>query len=132
MSALDAANAYFDAWHAKDGAAVVASLSDGGTYCDPTTDGPIAGEAVKAHVEMLCAAFPDLSFEMKSVAGTGGGRVTAEWILRGTNLGPFRGLPATGKAIEVRGADFIETDGGKVTSVVVEFDAASVPRQLGL
>jgi hypothetical protein len=52
--------------------------------------------------------------------------------MRGNNLGPFLGLPPTGKRIETAGADFIRTAGEKVRSVVGYFDSASVPRQLGL
>lgn len=132
MTALDAANAYFDAWNARDAGAILASLAEGGTYQDPITDGPVSGPALRGYVETLLEAFPDLNFEIESVAETGGGRVAAEWIMRGTNQGPFRGLPPTGKSIETTGADFIETADGKVKSVTGYFDGGEVPRQLGL
>ncbi len=132
MSALTAANAYFDAWNARDSEAILASLGGNGSYEDPITQGPISGDALKGYVEALWAAFPDLNFELKSVAETGGDRVSAEWIMRGANHGSFNGLPPTGKTIACHGADFLDTDGDKVTSVVGYFDGGSVPRQLGL
>lgn len=132
MSALNAASRYFDAWNARDSAAVLASLTPGGTYADPTTGGPISGAALKANVEALWAAFPDLSFEIVSEAETGGGRVAAEWVMRGTNSGPFRGLPPTGKAITLPGSDFIDTEGGLVSAVRGYFDGGTMLRQLGL
>jgi steroid delta-isomerase-like uncharacterized protein len=132
MSGLDAARRYFDAWNARDAAAVVASLGGDGSYEDPTTPGPLSGDALTTHLSGLWAAFPDLAFEVRSAAETGGDRVAAEWRMRGTNRGSFRGLPPTGREVVVDGADFIETDGTRVTRVVGYFDPGSVPRQLGL
>lgn len=132
MSALDAARHYLDAWNARDAAAVLASLTPGGTYQDPTTGGPVSGEALRANVEGLWAAFPDLSFEVVSVAETGGGRVAAEWIMRGTNTGSLRGLPPTGKTIALPGADFFETEGGLVSKVTGYFNGGTMMRQMGL
>lgn len=132
MTALDAANAYFDAWNTRDPGAVLASLAEGATYKDPITERPVSGDALREYMETLWAAFPDLNFEIKSAAEMGNGRVAAEWTMRGTNHGPFRGLPPTGKSVETTGSDFIETVAGKVTSVVGYFDGGAVPRQLGL
>lgn len=132
MGALKAAQAYFEAWNARDGAALIASLGGDGTYADPTTGGALSGVALTAHVEALWAAFPDLGFEITSLAETGGGRLAAEWVMRGTNSGSFRGLPPTGRRVELAGADFIETANDKVRAVVGYFDSAAVPRQLGL
>ena len=41
MSVQEAASRYFDAWNARDAAAVLESLVKGGTYTDPTTPGPL-------------------------------------------------------------------------------------------
>lgn len=132
MSAIDAAMAYFNAWNERDAGAVLASMSEGGTYSDPLTGGPICGKALRGYCEGLWDAFPDLRFEITSAAETGDGRVAAEWIMRGTNRGSFRGLPPTGNEIESHGSDFIQTVDGKVTSVIGYFDGGAVPRQLGL
>jgi steroid delta-isomerase-like uncharacterized protein len=132
MSALAAANRYFDAWNARNSRAIVSSLTDQGTYCDPLTAGPISGNAIMAYVEALWAAFPNLSFELRSVVETGSDRVAAEWTMRGTNKGSFRGLPPTGKKVEVVGSDFINTGGDRIKSVTGYFDSGEVPRQLGL
>lgn len=132
MSVQEAARRYFDAWNARDAAAVLDSLVKGGTYTDPTTPGPLSGDALGSHISGLWQAFPDLSFEIVSEAETGGGKLAAEWLMRGTNTGSFRGLPPTGKPVELAGADFITTDGSRIETVVGYFDAGAVPRQLGL
>ncbi|MFO1069946.1 MAG: ester cyclase [Geminicoccaceae bacterium] len=132
MSATAAARAYVDAWNARSSAAILASLTEGGTYQDPTTPGPLSGAALAAHVEALWQAFPDLAFDLVSLAETGGGGAAFEWRMHGTNTGSFRGLPPTGRRVDLPGADFIATEGGKVRSVTGYFDGGAVPRQLGL
>ncbi|MFI5054228.1 MAG: hypothetical protein ACHQDE_07695, partial [Acidimicrobiia bacterium] len=49
----DALNRYLDAWNDHDPAGVVASLNHGGTYEDPTTGGPLSGDALAASVDGL-------------------------------------------------------------------------------
>jgi hypothetical protein len=58
--------------------------------------------------------------------------VAAQWIMYGTNAGSLMGLPPTGKAVTVPGADFIRTAGDKIRSVQGYFDTRCVPEQLGL
>ena len=132
MTTLEAVRSYIDAWNGRSCQAVLESLTPTGTYRDPTTLGPLAGDALRAHLTSLWQSFPDLSFEVVSLAETGDGRAAFEWNMRGTNTGPFRGLPPTGKPVELAGADFVVTDGAKVQAVTGYFDGAAVPRQLGL
>jgi steroid delta-isomerase-like uncharacterized protein len=132
MSVQEAARRYFDAWNARDAKAVLDSLAANGTYSDPTTPGPLSGDDLRTHITGLWQAFPDLAFEIVSQAETGGGRLAAEWLMRGTNTGSFRGLPPTGKSVVLAGADFISTDGSKIETVTGYFDGGAVPRQLGL
>lgn len=132
MGTLEAVRRYFDAWTARDADALLASLTGDGTYEDPTTPGPIGGAALRAHVGGLWAAFPDLGFEIASLAETGAGQAAAEWVMTGTNAGSLAGLPPTGRAVRLRGADVFATDEGRVRRVTGYFDSAGVPRQLGL
>ena len=46
----EALDRYFDAWNSHDPALVVAALTDDGTYEDPTTGGPLSGDALEANV----------------------------------------------------------------------------------
>lgn len=126
------AQQYFDAWNSRDAAGIVRCFAPGGTYEDPTSGGPLQGAAIGAYAERLWAAFPDLSFELGSVAETGDGTVAAEWTMRGTNTGSFNELPPTGARVELPGADFVRTEGGHITSVRGYFDSGTVPRALGL
>lgn len=127
----EVAQLYFDAWNRRDANAIFATFAANGTYTDPTTRGPLSGPAIGVYAEALWAAFPDLSFEIVSVSESGN-LISAEWIMRGTNTGSFNGLPPTGRAIELPGADFIRVEGDKIRSVQGYFDSGAVPRALGL
>ena len=129
---LEIAQRYFDAWNRRDAAGVMATFAEGGTYADPATPGPLSGPAIGAYVEGLVAAFPDLSFDIVSVAEHGSGLVAAEWLMKGTNAGSFMGLPPTGASVALPGADFIRVEAGKIRSVQGYFDGGAVPRALGL
>jgi hypothetical protein len=112
---------------------VPAALTEGGTYEDPTTGGPISGDALTANVAGVLAAFPDVRFEVTSVS-TNGDTASAQWRMLGTNTGPLPGGPATGGSLDLPGADFFTYDAAadKVSSVVGYFDTATMLTQLGL
>jgi steroid delta-isomerase-like uncharacterized protein len=133
MTIDTALDRYFDAWNSHQPDQVVASLTDDGTYEDPTTGGPLSGAALAANVAGVCEGFPDVHFELVSVA-TYGDTASAQWRMQGTNTGPLPGGPATGGSIDLPGADFLTYDphADKVSSVVGYFDTATMLTQLGL
>jgi len=132
MDALTVAQRYFDAWNRRDAAGIVATFADGGTYCDPATNGALAGPAIAGYVTGLWSSFPDLSFDIVRAGVAGDGLVAAEWIMRGTNLGPLQGLPPTRNRVDLPGADFIRVSDGAIHSVQGYFDTKSFAEQLGL
>ena len=123
---------YADAWNRHDADGIVATFAEGGTYCDPTTGGPLTGAAIAECARGLWSAFPDLSFEMARFMQGEGSALSAEWVMRGTNTGSMNGLPPTGRSVEVRGVDIAVVADGKLRSVQGYFDSAAVPRALGL
>ncbi len=134
MAIQDALDRYFDGWNNGDGAAVVASLTPGGTYEDPTTGGRLTGDALAASVSSLATGFTDLSFEVVSVASTSDTSVVVQWVMHGTNTGPMPGGRATGGTTALPGVDVIDYDSGadRIAKVVGYFDSATMLRQLGL
>jgi steroid delta-isomerase-like uncharacterized protein len=130
----DALDRYFDAWNAGDGTAVVAALTGDGTYEDPTTGGPISGDALAANVAGVATGFPDLSFDIVSNAATSDTSAVVQWVMRGTNTGPMPGGPATGGTIALPGVDLLDYDpaADRLTKVVGYFDTATMLTQLGL
>jgi len=125
---------YFNAWNARDPDAVGAAFAEGGTYTDPTVTGrPLTGPALAGHARALLGGFPDLSFEMLDTqsAGDDPATVVTRWLMRGTNSGPLRGRPPTGKPVVLRGVDVITISGGKIWSVEGYFDRQTLAEQLG-
>ncbi|HEX8052462.1 MAG TPA: ester cyclase [Thermoleophilaceae bacterium] len=60
--------------------------------------------------------------------------VVVEFILRGTHLGPLRGLPPTGRSFECRmcALFLFDPDGDRIVGERVYFDQATIMRQLGV
>lgn len=82
----------------------------------------------------LLTGFPDLHFDLMSVAATSDTGAAAQWLMRGTNTGPMPAGPATGQAVALPGADFIDYDSAadRIAKVVGYFDTATLLTQLGL
>lgn len=90
-------------------------------------------EEVRAYFAETRTAFPDqanepLAFHHSDEA------VIVEFVLRGTHLGPLRGLPPTGRSFECRMcALFLFEEGGeRIVGERVYFDQATILRQLGV
>jgi steroid delta-isomerase-like uncharacterized protein len=134
MALTDALDRYLDAWNDHDPAGVVASLTDGGTYEDPTTGGPLNGDALAASVDALITGFPDIAFAVVSCAPTGEDSAALQWRMTGTNSGPMPMGPPTGASIDLPGADFVTYDpaANRIATVVGYFDTATMLGQLGL
>lgn len=130
-NALETAHQYFAAWNSHNAAAIAGLFAEGGTYQDPVS-GEISGAGIEAYAAGLWESFSDLSFEIVSASETGAEVVAAQWVMRGTNTGRFMGLPPSGRAVSLPGADFIETADEKITSVRGYFDSGVLPQQLGL
>lgn len=132
MESRDVVRRYFEAWNAHDPGRLLALLAPGATYSDPASPGPISGDALRAHVEHLLAAFPDLRFEVGALCADGR-TVAASWTARGTNRGPFEpGIAPTGRSIELPGAEFLEVEGDRIRSVRGVYDQRTLAEQLGL
>jgi steroid delta-isomerase-like uncharacterized protein len=125
---------YFAGWNDHDPAGVVAALTDDGTYEDPVTTVPIAGDALAGYVTVILHGFPDLSFVVETIDAIGETEAVARWRMRGTNSGPMPDGPATGGSIDLPGVDFLTYDPGtdKVSKVVGYFDTGTMYAQMGL
>ena len=132
MRPTDMTREYIDAWNARDPARVAGTLSEGGTYEDPITGGPLGKEALAEYAAGLFASFPDLDFELASNGESGPGHVVLAWTMRGTNRGALRGLPATGCRIALPGVDLITVGERGIERVQGFFDRQTMMDQLGL
>jgi steroid delta-isomerase-like uncharacterized protein len=88
-------------------------------------------DSTRQVVRMLRAAFPDLHFTIEDLVADGdtvAGRVT----MSGTHLGPFQGVPPTGRSFEQDHMHFVRFRDGKAIEHWAVRDDLGVMRQLGL
>lgn len=87
---------------------------------------------VRLFYEQLMKALPDLEIEIqrRHVADDA---VLLEVIIRGTQLGPWRGLPATGRRVELPlcGVYTFDSD-DRLSGEKIYYDRGTVLRQLGV
>jgi len=88
-------------------------------------------DSTRQIARMLRTAFPDLHFtieELVAEADTVAGRVT----MRGTHLGPFQGIPATGRSFEQAQTHFVRFREGFAIEHRAVRDDLGMMRQLGV
>ena len=79
------------------------------------------------------AALPDLEIQVRQQHVTDENNVVLEVLIRGTHLGLWRGLPATGQRVEVPlCAIYTFDDGDRLAGERIYYDRATVLRQLGV
>ena len=91
-------------------------------------DGPAE---VAAYFDETRTAFPDQRNELLALHHADDA-VIAEAMLYGTHLGPFRGLPPTGRSFEMRFCALFIFERDRLLCERVYFDAGTVLRQLGI
>jgi steroid delta-isomerase-like uncharacterized protein len=131
VDATGVATRYFDAWNAHDEDAVAAAFVPEGVYRDPGVPDGLGPAAAGGYAAGLWEAFPDLAFAVDDLVADGD-RVWARWTMTGTNDGPYRGLPPSGRPITLPGADLLRVAPGGVRQVQGFFDGGTLVRQLGL
>lgn len=98
----------------------------------PTGDVFDGTERVLDYFHESRTAFPDQRNELIALHHADDS-IVVEFMLRGTHLGPFRGLPATGRSFEVQCIAVFQFDDG--VGIICErpyFDSATILRQLGI
>ena len=88
-------------------------------------------ESMREVVTMLRTAFPDLHFTIEELVAEGDtvvGRVT----MSGTHLGPFQGMPPTGRSFQQDHMHFVRFRDGKAIEHRAVRDDLGMMRQLGV
>ena len=80
---------------------------------------------------MFYAAFPDVTHTIETTVADEE-QVAVRFTLRGTHNGPFMGVPATGKRIDVSAIAILRIREGKVAALEAVFDQMGLMRQLGV
>ena len=88
-------------------------------------------EEVREYFKATRTAFPDQRNELIALHHADDA-VIVEFDLKGTHLGPFRGLPATGREFTCRMTSFFLFEGDRLVCERAYFDSATILRQLGI
>src|SRR6476660_9454022 len=89
-------------------------------------------DAVREFFAELFTAIPDYDMEIEQVIADSNA-VAVRWRASGTfDGGPFQGIHASGRRVEIRGVDVFEVDGAHIVRNTVYYDGASFARQVGL
>jgi len=119
-------------WNRQDVEGVLAHYDDSITWLNVALEETYRGKGeVRVFLRKLFRAFPDLNFEV-SYKIARGHNVAEQWLIRGTHLGTFMGIPGTGRRVEIPGMSMAELRQGKFVSDHFYFDALGVLRDMGL
>jgi steroid delta-isomerase-like uncharacterized protein len=126
-----------DAWNSHSPERVLELMTDDVVYDDSAWPKTMRGHAdVREFLDHSWRAFPDLNFGVREGPYVHASEPKAAfwWDGGGTHTGLLDppGLKATGKRMELDGADFHEYRDGKVARLRVVFDVAGSMRQLGV
>ena len=125
---------HFEAENEHDVAATVATFKSGSARTElpgEVADGP---NAVADAYRELFTAFPDMRFtdiKPESLCHHGD-RVILESRVQGTHLGPYRGLPPTGRWVDLPVVAIFEFDGPDLVCERAYFDRLALLIHLGV
>ncbi len=124
---------YFDAWKGTDEHKILAYYSDDVVIHLPT--GVLEGKtAVRDNfVRPFVTGFPGNVHSIRNLAHANN-LVAVEWSFEAAHKGPFAGIDATGKRVQVPGCSFYQYDLGTRTIPAgrIYFDFATLLRQIGI
>jgi predicted ester cyclase len=111
-------------------------MADSFVTADFVDHQPFPGQApgiagLKESFKGLFAAYPNLKFETKYIKAWGD-TVLAHFNLTGTQSGPFMGMPASNKDINVEGVDIVILKDGKATEHWGYIEELKMMDQIGM
>jgi steroid delta-isomerase-like uncharacterized protein len=130
-SNTDLVRRFYRAVDTGDTAAVAELFAPDWQNVDPSLP-PLRGlEGAHALVGMFTASFPDFSSRIELIAAEDD-RVAVRAIHTGTHLGPFLGVPPTGRHVTVSASGIFTCKDGRLVENRVVFDAFGLLQQLGV
>lgn len=100
--------------------------SDGTAQSGSVTSGR---QGLRERVQLFRSAFPDITFSVEEFVSDGD-TVVARYTFRGTQLGPFGDIGASGRKIVITGVLVAHFHHGQIYEAFSEFDSGEMVRQL--
>jgi steroid delta-isomerase-like uncharacterized protein len=118
--------------NAHDLAGIIATFGDEAAYGDTAWGEHVGRSAVEQYYRDMLTALPDLRIDVDNRFVTDDA-VVLQVIISGTHNGPWRGLPATGRAVQFPLCGIFRfTADGMLASETIYYDRAGVLHQVGL
>ena len=128
---LRLAEEHFAAESAHDAERTLTTLADDVMYRVVASGATVYGKQVVAkYYDVWWTAFPDVHIEIKRIVATGEW-VFAENVVTATHLGPWLGIPPTGKRTVQHLCAVIRCRNGLMTEETVYYDQLERLRQIG-
>lgn len=106
-------------------------ISPDAVFHVPGRADPVKGpEGYLEIIAMMRSGFPDIQWSLEETIAEGD-KVAARFIMRGTHKGPFFGVPATGKAIQVQAMNIYRLSDGKFVEERGQPDLLGLLQQIG-
>jgi steroid delta-isomerase-like uncharacterized protein len=129
---LDTMAAVVPYWNSHNVAGILAHYDDAITWHDMAADRTYRGKGeVGTFLRSLFSALPDLRLELTTRLPHGD-YVAEEYTFTGTHQGSLFGIPATGRALQIRAVSFVRMRDGRLAEDNFYFDVAGVLAQMGL
>lgn len=87
-------------------------------------------QAMIVFFKTFLTSFPDGHFEVEDILGEGD-KVLIRWTCRGTQSGPWMGVPPTGRRVSFMGMDLWRFAGGQLVEAWFLADTMGLFQQLG-
>jgi steroid delta-isomerase-like uncharacterized protein len=92
----------------------------------------VKGKAnARAYYDNYVVGFSDREFTVKEIFADGD-KLVKYWQFKGKHTGPFFGIPATGKTVNVVGCTIVKMKGGKIAEEQDFMDNLEFMQQLGI
>jgi len=100
-------------------------------YYPSNSPNPVSREELIEFVKMYRKAIPDISMSIEELISTED-KIIIRFIERGTHIGEFMGIPATGNKYETSGIGIILIESGKIVEMREEYNVLGLYQQLGM
>ena len=123
---------YYASWATGDPDKVAAFFKDTSVFEDLAFEAKFEGrEGVRSFAKLTYSGAPDFKVEPTRIL-VDGTSAAATWVMRGTHSGDLPGLPATGKAFQVRASSVIRIEDGKILEILDFWNPIAFQREVGL
>ena len=103
-----------EALNVRDADRFMATIHAEVTWSLDASKDPITGtEALRAVIEAMIVAIPDMKYELLQILGADDDHVIIRYVLRGTHEGEFMGIQPTHNKVEMHGCVISKIKDGK-------------------